>query len=85
MSATTKIYISSLPAFNVTARGEAAHGSTLPEFTAGQRLQAAIDQINEYRKEQFAKLQTPNITLGDLTVFNLVMLGVKIFNGKFAA
>lgn len=61
--------------FNISAKGLAGHGSTLPQYTAGQRLHIVISKLLEFREEQYRKLQNPSISLDDLTVLNLVQLG----------
>ncbi|CAL8116975.1 unnamed protein product [Orchesella dallaii] len=61
--------------FNITARGAAAHASTLPEYTAAQRLQVVIDKIFAYRKSELQRLETSNVTFDELTSVNLARLG----------
>ncbi|ODN00378.1 Aminoacylase-1A [Orchesella cincta] len=61
--------------FNITARGAAGHASTLPEYTAGQRLQVVIDKLLAYRESELQKLQNPDVTVDQLTSLNLVRLG----------
>lgn len=61
--------------FNISATGEAGHGSKLPQYTAGQRLQVVIQKLFEFREEQYKLLENPDITVDQLTVLNLVQLG----------
>jgi aminoacylase len=62
--------------FNFTAVGEAAHASTFPETTAGQKLQIVIDKLMEFRAEQLNQLENnPNLTKDDITSVNLVRMG----------
>ncbi|CAL8079875.1 unnamed protein product [Orchesella dallaii] len=61
--------------FNISARGAASHASNLPEYTAAQRLQVVIDKLLAYRESEFQKLQTPNVTVDQLTSLNLVRFG----------
>lgn len=54
----------------------AGHGATLPEFTAGQRLQVVIDRLLKFRQDQFEKIQRGEATFEDVTTINLVEIGV---------
>lgn len=53
------------------------HASTLPEITAGQKLQVVIDRLLEFRASQLDLLQQPGVTLQNLTTLNLVQVGVN--------
>lgn len=63
--------------FNITAYGEAGHGSTLPKYTAGQRLQVVIDKLLEYRESELQKIEQQNVSIEHVTSLNLVQLGVN--------
>ncbi|OXA57515.1 aminoacylase-1 [Folsomia candida] len=66
--------------FNYTVYGTSMHASTLPEITAGQKLQVVIDRLLEFRASQLDLLQQPGVTLQNLTTLNLVQVGGGLGN-----
>lgn len=57
---------------NITAFGESVHGSTMPQYTAGHRLQRVIDELMDFREsdDELNKLQN-GATMEDITTLNL--------------
>lgn len=58
--------------FRITAIDNEWHGSTLPEYTSGQRIQLVVDRLLAFRRQQFLKVNNSKIPLNQVTTVNLV-------------
>lgn len=68
------------PDLEITCTGVTGHGSLLIDNTAGEKLRYIIDKFMDFREEEKNKLlNNANLTLGDVTTVNLMIVNVSLY------